>query len=67
ANTASGMVVHDERTLKYTELKAKRTFRYIIFKIEEKQKEVIVEKRTARRVGSFSLPGSNSNLLYTSI
>ncbi|GJR88763.1 phospholipase-like protein [Tanacetum coccineum] len=43
ANTASGMVVHDERKLKYTELKAKRTFRYIIFKIKEKQKEVILE------------------------
>ncbi|GKF82064.1 actin-binding, cofilin/tropomyosin type protein, partial [Tanacetum coccineum] len=40
ANTASGMVVHDERKLKYTELKAKRTFRYIIFKIKEKQTAV---------------------------
>ncbi|KAL8213849.1 hypothetical protein R6Q57_003298 [Mikania cordata] len=44
ANAASGMAVHDECKLKFLELKAKRTFRYIIFKIEEKQKEVIVEK-----------------------
>ncbi|KVI03593.1 Actin-binding, cofilin/tropomyosin type [Cynara cardunculus var. scolymus] len=44
ANAASGMAVHDECKLKFMELKAKRTFRYIIFKIEEKQKEVIVEK-----------------------
>ncbi|PWA83059.1 ADF/Cofilin/Destrin, ADF-H/Gelsolin-like domain protein [Artemisia annua] len=38
------MAVHDECKLKFLELKAKRTFRYIVFKIEEKQKEVIVEK-----------------------
>ncbi|KVH98758.1 Actin-binding, cofilin/tropomyosin type [Cynara cardunculus var. scolymus] len=38
------MAVHDECKLKFMELKAKRTFRYIIFKIEDKQKEVIVEK-----------------------
>ncbi|KAI3830074.1 hypothetical protein L1987_04207 [Smallanthus sonchifolius] len=44
ANAASGMAVHDECKLKFLELKAKRTFRYIIYKIEEKQKEVIVEK-----------------------
>ncbi|PWA46591.1 Actin-binding, cofilin/tropomyosin type [Artemisia annua] len=44
ANAASGMAVHDECKLKFLELKAKRTFRYIVFKIEEKQKEVIVEK-----------------------
>ncbi|KAL8198067.1 hypothetical protein R6Q57_024544 [Mikania cordata] len=44
ANAASGMAVHDECKLKFLELKAKRTFRYVIFKIEEKQKEVIVEK-----------------------
>ena len=44
ANAASGMAVHDECKLKFLELKAKRTYRYIIFKIEEKQKEVIVEK-----------------------
>ena len=36
--------MHDDCKLKFLELKAKRTFRYIIFKIEEKQKEVIVEK-----------------------
>ncbi|GJY09215.1 actin-binding, cofilin/tropomyosin type protein, partial [Tanacetum coccineum] len=62
ANDASGMAVHDERKLKYTELKKKRTFCYIIFKIEEKQKEVIVEKRTARRAGSFSLPAFGRHL-----
>ncbi|KAL4583277.1 hypothetical protein LXL04_007847 [Taraxacum kok-saghyz] len=44
ANAASGMAVHDDCKLKFLELKAKRTFRYIIFKIEEKQKEVVVEK-----------------------
>ncbi|KAI3514181.1 hypothetical protein L1887_12500 [Cichorium endivia] len=44
ANAASGMAVHDECKLKFLELKAKRTHRFIVFKIEEKQKEVIVEK-----------------------
>ncbi|KAG4996094.1 hypothetical protein JHK84_027139 [Glycine max] len=44
ANAASGMAVHDECKLKFLELKAKRTYRYIVFKIEEKSKQVIVEK-----------------------
>ncbi|KAG6386348.1 hypothetical protein SASPL_155246 [Salvia splendens] len=44
ANAASGMAVHDDCKLRFLELKAKRTYRYIIFKIEEKQKQVIVEK-----------------------
>ncbi|CAI9092452.1 OLC1v1027684C1 [Oldenlandia corymbosa var. corymbosa] len=44
ANAASGMAVHDDCKLKFLELKAKRTYRFIIYKIEEKQKQVIVEK-----------------------
>ncbi|XP_021771245.1 actin-depolymerizing factor 4 [Chenopodium quinoa] len=44
ANAASGMAVDDECKLKFLELKSKRTYRFIIFKIEEKQKQVIVEK-----------------------
>ncbi|KAL0333292.1 UNVERIFIED_CONTAM: Actin-depolymerizing factor 1 [Sesamum angustifolium] len=44
ANAASGMAVHDECKLRFLELKAKRTHRFIIFKIEEKQKQVVVEK-----------------------
>ncbi|CAA0811901.1 Actin-depolymerizing factor 4 [Striga hermonthica] len=44
ANAASGMAVHDECKLKFMELKAKRAHRFIVFKIEEKQKQVIVEK-----------------------
>ncbi|CAN7022177.1 unnamed protein product [Brassica rapa subsp. trilocularis] len=42
ANAASGMAVHDDCKLKFLELKAKRTFRTIVYKIEDKQ--VIVEK-----------------------
>ena len=38
ANAASGMAVHDDCKLKFLELKAKRTYRFIVFKIEEKQK-----------------------------
>ncbi|KAF2296010.1 hypothetical protein GH714_035655 [Hevea brasiliensis] len=44
ANAASGIAVHDDCKLKFLELKAKRTHRFIVFKIEEKQKQVIVEK-----------------------
>ncbi|XP_073139433.1 actin-depolymerizing factor 2 [Henckelia pumila] len=44
ANAASGMAVHDDCKLKFMELKAKRTHRFIVYKIEEKQKQVIVEK-----------------------
>lgn len=44
ANAASGMAVDDECKLKFLELKAKRTYRFIVYKIEEKQKQVIVEK-----------------------
>ncbi|XP_047336860.1 actin-depolymerizing factor 7-like [Impatiens glandulifera] len=44
ANAASGMAVDDECKLKFMELKTKRTYRYIIYKIEEKLKQVIVEK-----------------------
>ena len=36
--------MHDDCKLKFLELKAKRTYRFIVFKIEEKQKQVIVEK-----------------------
>ncbi|KAF2581842.1 hypothetical protein F2Q70_00012219 [Brassica cretica] len=36
------MAVHDDCKLKFLELKAKRTFRTIVYKIEDKQ--VIVEK-----------------------
>ncbi|KAL6620371.1 hypothetical protein ACP70R_035510 [Stipagrostis hirtigluma subsp. patula] len=37
------MAVNDECKLKFLELKAKRTYRYITFKIEEKQKQIIVD------------------------
>ncbi|XP_038993329.1 uncharacterized protein LOC120117057 [Hibiscus syriacus] len=42
ANAASGMAVDDECKLKFLELKAKRNYRYIIFKIHEQQ--VVVDK-----------------------
>ncbi|CAL8999265.1 unnamed protein product [Prunus brigantina] len=44
ANAASGFAVDDDCKLKFLELKAKRTYRFIVFKIEEEQKQVIVEK-----------------------
>ncbi|POO02410.1 hypothetical protein TorRG33x02_013940, partial [Trema orientale] len=34
----------DDCKLRFWELKAKRTYRFIVFKIEEKQKQVVVEK-----------------------
>ncbi|CAM8925082.1 unnamed protein product [Rhodiola kirilowii] len=44
ANAASGMAVNDECKLKFLELKAKRTHRFIVFKIDEKVQQVRVEK-----------------------
>jgi cofilin len=38
------MAVHDECKLKFLELKAKRNHRFIVFKIEEKIQQVVVEK-----------------------
>ncbi|KAM7266289.1 hypothetical protein ACFE04_004186 [Oxalis oulophora] len=42
ANAASGMAVHDACKLKFQELKAKRNYRFIVFKIEAQQ--VVVDK-----------------------
>lgn len=38
------MAVNDECKLKFMELKAKRTHRFVIFKIEETMKQIMVEK-----------------------
>ncbi|KAG7559824.1 Actin-depolymerizing factor homology domain [Arabidopsis thaliana x Arabidopsis arenosa] len=43
ANAASVMVVHDDCILKFLELKESRTFRSIVYKIEDNM-QVIVEK-----------------------
>ncbi|KAL6496762.1 actin depolymerizing factor, cofilin [Orobanche hederae] len=44
ANGASGMSVDEECKLRFLELKAKRNYRFIIFKIEEKIQQVVIEK-----------------------
>ncbi|KAH8961125.1 hypothetical protein BDL97_05G034400 [Sphagnum fallax] len=44
ANAASGMAVSDECKLKFMELKRKKTYRYIIFKIDEKAQQITLEK-----------------------
>ncbi|KAL2495231.1 hypothetical protein Fot_38988 [Forsythia ovata] len=38
------MAVHDDCKMRFLELKAKRTHHFIVFKIEEKQNQVVVEK-----------------------
>ncbi|KAJ6326777.1 hypothetical protein OIU77_027107 [Salix suchowensis] len=43
ANSASGMAVNDECKLRFLELKAKRSHRFIVFRIEEKIQQVVVE------------------------
>ncbi|KAA8533727.1 hypothetical protein F0562_031244 [Nyssa sinensis] len=40
ANSASGMAVQDECKLKFLELKTKRNYRFIVFKIEGQEVEV---------------------------
>ncbi|XP_030474355.2 actin-depolymerizing factor [Syzygium oleosum] len=44
ANSSSGMAVDDECKLKFLELKAKRIYRFIVFKIVEKIQQVTIEK-----------------------
>ncbi|KAK9072921.1 hypothetical protein SSX86_009357 [Deinandra increscens subsp. villosa] len=44
ANAASGMAVNNECKLKFLELKAKRNYRFIVFKIEDKTHQVVIEK-----------------------
>ncbi|ERN05268.1 hypothetical protein AMTRI_Chr08g208550 [Amborella trichopoda] len=44
ANSASGMAVHDNCKLRFLELKTKRSHRFIVFKIDEKIQQVMVEK-----------------------
>jgi len=44
ANSASGMHVSDECKLKFLELKAKRNYRFIVFKIDEKAQQVMIDK-----------------------
>ncbi|PAN50317.1 hypothetical protein PAHAL_9G512000 [Panicum hallii] len=51
ANAASGMAVDDDCKRKFLELKAKRTYRFVVFRIDEKQKQVVVE-----RLGEPNLP-----------
>ncbi|XP_058082894.1 actin-depolymerizing factor [Magnolia sinica] len=44
ANSASGMAVNDDCKLRFLELKAKRNFRFIVFKIDERIQQVMVER-----------------------
>ncbi|KAI5082940.1 hypothetical protein GOP47_0002683 [Adiantum capillus-veneris] len=44
SNAASGMAVDDECKLKFLELKSKRLYRYIIYKIDDKAQKIVVEK-----------------------
>ncbi|KAG6552884.1 hypothetical protein Mapa_005539 [Marchantia paleacea] len=44
ANASSGMTASDECKLKFMELKRKKTHRFIIFKIDEKVQQIVVEK-----------------------
>ncbi|CAK9140626.1 unnamed protein product [Ilex paraguariensis] len=43
-NASSGMGVADHSRNTFLELKGKRVHRYVIFKIDEKKKEIVVEK-----------------------
>ncbi|XP_062227439.1 uncharacterized protein LOC133925577 [Phragmites australis] len=44
ANSASGMAVSDECKHKFQDLKAKRSFRFITFKIDEQTQQVVVDR-----------------------
>jgi len=38
------MAVDDDCKRKFLQLKAKRTYRFVVFRIDEKQKQVVVER-----------------------
>ncbi|KAG0491649.1 hypothetical protein HPP92_004702 [Vanilla planifolia] len=44
ANSASGIAVDDDCKLKFLELKAKRNFRFIVFKLDEKALQITVDR-----------------------
>ncbi|MBF6085312.1 hypothetical protein IU485_28520, partial [Nocardia cyriacigeorgica] len=44
SNSASGMAVCVECKLKFQELKSKRSFRFITFKINEQTQQVVVDR-----------------------
>ncbi|KAG0451953.1 hypothetical protein HPP92_025964 [Vanilla planifolia] len=44
ANSASGIAVDDECKLKFMELKAKRNFRFIVYKLDEKALKITVDR-----------------------
>ncbi|KAL3626428.1 hypothetical protein CASFOL_029977 [Castilleja foliolosa] len=44
ANASSGMGVADHSKNTYMELQRKKVYRYVIFKIDENKKEIVVEK-----------------------
>ncbi|MCO5611160.1 hypothetical protein L7F22_065410 [Adiantum nelumboides] len=44
ANAASGIAVDDECKLKFMDLKSKRTYRYIVYKLDDKLNKIVVEK-----------------------
>lgn len=44
SNASCGMGVAEQSTKTFMELKRKKTYRYVIFKIDENKREVVVEK-----------------------
>ncbi|XP_020594926.1 actin-depolymerizing factor 8-like [Phalaenopsis equestris] len=44
ANSASGLAVNDECKLRFLELKTKRNYRFIVFKIDEKAMQIKVDR-----------------------
>mgnify|MGYP002776803135 CR=1 FL=1 len=44
ANAASGVAVDDDCKIKFLDLKSKRCYRYIIYKIDPKAQKVVIEK-----------------------
>ncbi|GAV67813.1 Cofilin_ADF domain-containing protein [Cephalotus follicularis] len=47
-NASSGMGVDEHSKTMYMELQRKKAYRYVIFKIDEKKREVVVEKTGGR-------------------
>lgn len=56
ANATSGIAVHDNCKLKFLDLKARRTYRYIVFKIGKETEQVLDPTRSKTEVEEVGEP-----------
>ncbi|OEL18986.1 Actin-depolymerizing factor 3, partial [Dichanthelium oligosanthes] len=58
ANAASGVAVAEECKARFQELRTARAHRFVVFKVDDSQQQVVVDKVGAREAGFEDLTGS---------